>query len=324
VAQVAFIRRADGSFEESDSIVACARALRDPEARLWLDADQPDEWTLALLGEAFEFHPLAIEDCLHGEQRVRIDPYGEYFFMVIYVPLRTDGERLVAVRELALFCSARYIVTVHHQPIDSLAALVSRCRRDPAAFLGRGMDHLLYAIVDGAVDQFSPIFDRLEDETSELEDMALNNPSPEVLERLTIIKSELLQIRRVIGPVREVVSQLARGEFGLVGPQMQLYFRDVLDHLVRTLETIDLYRDIVAGAREIYLSSVSQRLNEVMKVLTIFATIMLPLSLVAGIYGMNVHFWPPPEHPYSFGIILGIMAAIGGALLVFFRRRGWI
>lgn len=320
----AFIRYGDGSTAQTDSIIDCARALRQPDSRLWLDVDQPDEWTLALIGEAFDFHPLAIEDCLHGEQRVRIDPYGDYFFMVVYVSLRGDGDRIMESRELAMFCSSRYLVTIHHQPIDSLATLVSRCERDPGTFLARGMDHLLYVITDLAVDQYGPILDQLEDQTTELEDLALNDPSPEVLERLTIVKSELLDARRHLGPVRDVVAQLARGEFGFAGTQMQFYFRDVLDHLVRTLETIDLYRDQVSGARDIYLSSISQRLNEVIKVLTIFSTIMLPLSVVAGIYGMNVKFWPPPDHPWSFGVIIGIMLSITFALLVFFRHRRWL
>jgi len=323
--QTALIRLGDGSFRQTDSIVECVKALRQPDSLAWLDLDEPDEWTLALMGEAFEFHPLAVEDCLHGEQRVRIDPYGDYFFMVIYVPTREDGEGPLQSRELALFCSARYIVTVHHQPIEKLASLLQRCRRDPATFLSRGMDHLLYLIVDSAVDQYGPILERLEEETTELEDRALDDPSPEVLERLTGIKSELLQIRRFLGPVRDVVAQLARGEFGFVGPQMQLYFRDILDHLTRTIEMIEVYRDLVSGARDIYLSSMSQRLNEVMKVLTIFATIMLPLSLVTGIYGMNIeHLWPPTDRPWSFPVVLGILAAIAIGLLYFFRRRRWI
>lgn len=321
--QSAFIRLDDGTFEQTESIIDCAKALRQPNARLWLDLDQPDEWTLALLGEAFDFHPLAIEDCLHGEQRVRIDPYGNHFFMVVYIPFR-GSEGGIETRELALFCSAQYIVTVHHQPIDVVASLVSRCERDPATFLSRGVDHLLYVITDSAVDQYSPMLDHLEEETTELEDAALTEPVPEVLERLTLARNELLQIRRSIIPLRDVVAQLARGEFGFVGAQMQLYFRDVLDHLMRTLETIEIYRDQIAGARDIYLSSISQRLSEVMKVLTIFSTIMLPLSLVAGIYGMNVDFWPPHDHPYSFEIIIAMMVAITIGLLYFFRRRRWI
>jgi magnesium transporter len=323
--QTAFIRYADGSFQRTDSLTECARALRQNETRLWLDLDQPDEWMLALLGEAFEFHPLAIEDCLHGEQRVRIDPYGDYFFMVMYAPIRAARGRTIESRELAMFCSARYVVTVHHQPIDSIASLLARCERDPGAFLSRGMDHLLHVIVDSAVDQYGPILDRLEDETTELEDRAVDDPTPEVLERLMMVKSDLLQIRRFLGPVRDVVAQLARGEFGFVGAQMQLYFRDILDHLMRTMEMIEVYRDLVSGARDIYLSSMSQRLNEVMKVLTIFATIMLPLSLVAGIYGMNIeHLWPPTDRPWSFALVMGMMLAITGALLYFFRRRRWI
>jgi magnesium transporter len=321
----AFFRNPDGTFVETDSLLECAKALRQEGVRLWLDVDHPDEWALALLGEAFEFHPLAIEDCLYGEQRVRIDPYGDHFFMVLYAPLLADGERLIETRELALFCSARYVVTVHHQSLDSVTSLLKRCARDPAAFLSQGTDRLLHWIVDCLVDQYQPILDRAEEEATALEDSALNDPTPEVLERLMMIKSELMQLRRYLGPVRDVIAQLARGEFGFVGSQMQLYFRDVLDHLARTIDMLELYRDQVASARDIYLSSTSQRLNEVMKVLTIFATIMLPLTLVSGIYGMNFeNLWPPKDHPASFVAVLGIMGAIALGLLYFFRRRRWI
>lgn len=320
----AHIRQTDGSFDTTESMIDAARAMREG-AQVWMDLEAPDEWTLMLLGEAFNFHPLAIEDCLHGEQRSRIDPYEGHIFLVLYGPLLNEENSFVGSRELAVFCSSQYIVTIHHLPMKSIHNVHLRCCRDPENILGRGMDHLLHSIVDGIIDTYQPLLDRIESEITGLEESALSDPEAELLERITSLKSELLQVRRYITPLREAVGQLARGEYAFIGKNIRPYFRDVLDHLVRTTEMLDLYREQVMSARDVYMSSLSQRTNEVMKTLTLFATIMMPLTLVSGIYGMNFNnLWPPVDHPYGFWIILGTMFVITLGLLHFFRRRGML
>ncbi len=302
-------------------MIEAARALRGG-AHLWVDLEAPDEWTLMLLGEAFNFHPLAIEDCLHGEQRSRIDPYEGHIFMVLYAPLLTDEKVFVGSRELAIFCSSQFIVTIHHLPMHSIKNVLARCRRDPENILGRGMDHLLHTIVDAVIDGYQPLLDRMEAEVTELEGAALNHPEATIVEKISSLKNELLQVRRYIMPLREAVGQLARGEYAFIGRNIRPYFRDVLDHLVRTIEMLDLYRDQVMGARDVYMSSLSQHTNEVMKTLTLFATIMLPLTLISGIYGMNFEaLWPPKDQPYGFWMVLAAMAIVSAALIYFFRRK---
>ncbi len=321
-----YVRHPDGRYEELSSLVEAARVARlSSDTRLWIDLEEPDEWTLALLGEAFTFHPLAIEDCLHGEQRSRIDPYDGYIFMIVYGPVLNERNEFTGSRELAIFCSPQYIVTLHHLTLPSLEAMRPRCRRDPENVLGRGMDHLLHMLVDGVIDAYQPVLDRMEDEATELEDTALTDPRAEIMERISSIRSELLQVRRYLLPLRESIGQLARGEYAFIGKHIRPYFRDVLDHLVRTVEMLDFYRDQIAGAREVYMSSLSQRTNETMKTLTIFATIMLPLTLVTGIYGMNFQFlWPPADEPFGFWIVLGVMSLLASVLLYFFRRWKWL
>lgn len=302
-------------------MIEAARALRGG-AHLWVDLEAPDEWTLMLLGEAFNFHPLAIEDCLHGEQRSRIDPYEGHIFMVLYAPLLTDEKVFVGSRELAIFCSSQFIVTIHHLPMHSIKNVLARCRRDPENILGRGMDHLLHTIVDAVIDGYQPLLDRMEAEVTELEGAALNHPEATIVEKISSLKNELLQVRRYIMPLREAVGQLARGEYAFIGRNIRPYFRDVLDHLVRTIEMLDLYRDQVMGARDVYMSSLSQHTNEVMKTLTLFATIMLPLTLISGIYGMNFEaLWPSKDQPYGFWMVLAAMAIVSAALIYFFRRK---
>jgi magnesium transporter len=317
----AYIRHADGRFDTTDSMVDTARALREG-AQVWMDLEAPDEWTLMLLGEAFNFHPLAIEDCIHGEQRSRIDPYDGHIFMVLYAPLLNEEHTFIGSRELAIFCSAQYLVTIHHLAMNSINNVRSRCCRDPENVLGRGMDHLLHAVVDGIIDGYQPLLDRMETEVAGLEEAALADPASALLEKISALKGELLQVRRYITPLREAIGQLARGEYPFIGKNIRPYFRDVLDHLVRTTEMLDVYRDQVMGARDVYMSSLSHHTNEAMKTLTLFATIMMPLTLITGIYGMNFErLWPPVNHPYGFWMVIASMIVLSVGLLYFFRRK---
>jgi len=322
---VAHVRHADGTYETFNSLIEAARILREPESQTWVDIEEPDEWTLALLGEAFSLHPLAIEDCLHGEQRPHIDPYDGYIFLVVHAPMLNEDKEFLGTRELAIFASSQFIVSIHHESLSSLELIHQRCQRDPENVLGRGMDHLLHMIVDGLIDGYQPLLDKLESESSELEDEALFDPKEDILERISSFRSQLLQVRRYLSPQREAVGQLARGEYSFIGKNIRPYFRDVLDHLIRLTEEIDIYREHVISARELFMSSISQRTNDTMKRMTIFASIMLPLTLISGIYGMNFEMlWPPKENPYGFWIIIMSMILLSIALLAFFRRLRWL
>jgi len=320
---ITHIRSADGTTETSDSLIEAARSLREPGSQIWLDMEEPDEWTLALLGEAFSLHPLAIEDCLHGEQRPHVDPYEGYIFMVLYTAMLSEERNFIGSRELAIFCSSQFIITIHHEPMECLQAIHERCGRDPENILGRGMDHLLHMIADTLMDDYQPLLDRLESEASQLEDEALFDPQDDILERISNIRTELLQARRYLTPQREVLGQLARGEYTFIGKNIRPYFRDVLDHLVRITEDIDLYREQVASARELFMSSMSQRSNDSIKIFTVIATLMMPPTLVASVYGMNFKLWPSGEFDHSFWIVVGFMVLITGALAWCFRRWGW-
>lgn len=320
---VAHIRYADGTCEVATSLIEAARALREPGSQIWLDMEEPDEWSLALLGEAFSLHPLAIEDCLHGEQRPHIDPYDGYIFMVLYTAMLSDERNFIGSRELAIFGSPQFVITIHHEPMECLKAIQDRCGRDPENVLGRGMDHLLHMIADTLMDGYQPFLDRLESEAAQLEDEALFDPQDDILERISNIRSELLQGRRYLTPQREALAQLARGEYAFIGKNIRPYFRDVLDHLVRITEDIDLYREQVTSARELFMSTMSQKSNESIKIFTVIATLMMPPTLVASIYGMNFHLWPSGEFEHAFWVVIGFMADITALLAWCFRRWGW-
>src|SRR5688572_9631746 len=242
--------------------------------------------------------------------------------MVIHGPdLATFKEKL-RTKEVDIFVSERYLITVHEEPMQSIIEVKARAKTDARVLIDPGIDLLLHNILDHLVDHYRPIMDYLEVALDELEEEALTKPTPDLLTRIAARKRELLNFRRIIGPQREVIAQLTRGEVPFIRESTRVYLRDVLDHLVRAVEMIELYRDLIVGARDIYMSSVSNNLNRVMKTLTIITVIALPMTVVTSFFGMNfegIRGWDwVLHHPLGFaGMLLFIAAMIGALLLLF-------
>jgi magnesium transporter len=334
----AFIKHADGRVSRETSPEALAAALRDDGSTFWVDMVKPTDEEYALLDEVFGFHPLAIEDTLGYVQRPKIESYrhvGEgctegYFYMVFHGPdLETFKQRL-RTKELDLFVSERYLVTAHEEVMTSVEEVVTRCEADPSVTLDRGTDVLLYSILDHMVDHYTPILDYLQDALDALEDRALTEPKPDVLTGISFKKRELLNLRRIVGPQREVVAQLTRGDVPFIREGTRVYLRDVQDHLIRTVESVELYRDLVLGARDIYLSSISNNLNHIMKVLTIITVVTLPLTVVTSFFGMNFDTKAVPgwgwllNHPAGFWVGMGMILLMVAALVAMFWMKGWV
>ena len=332
----AFIKHADGRVSRETSNEALSAALRDHGSTFWLDMVKPTDEEYALLDEVFGFHPLAIEDTLNYMQRPKIESYdhvGEgcqegYFYMVFHGPdLETFKEKL-RTRELDLFVSARYLVTIHEEVMKSVEAVVTRAEADPGRALDRGTDVLLHNIIDHMVDHYQPILDYLQESLDDLEERALSDPRPDVLTEIAGRKRELLNLRRIVGPQREVVAQLTRGEVPFIREGTRVYLRDVQDHLIRTVETVELYRDLVLGARDIYLSSISNHLNQIMKILTVISVIALPMTIVTSFFGMNFHNVAWWDHtlgsPSGFVIAIAIVLTLDVAMLLLFRWKKWL
>jgi magnesium transporter len=280
----------------------------------------------------FGFHPLAIEDTIGYSQRPKIESYNHigdacqqgYFYMVIHGPDLATFREKVRTKELDLFVSERYLVTIHEEEHRSVSELVNRAKTDPRVVLDPGIDILLHLILDKLVDNYGPILDHLQEEIDSLEEKAASDPTPDLLPRITQQKRDLLQLRRIIGPQREVIAQLTRGEVPFIRETTRVYLRDVLDHLVRAVEMIELYRDLVIGARDIYLSSISNNLNKIMKTLTVITVLALPLNVITGFFGMNFDFIPGLHSPMAFWIVVGMMIGSVVAVLVLFHRKGWL
>lgn len=300
-------------------------ALQSPDDLVWVSLENPtDEEVDAVLREQFHFHPLAIEDCIsQGYQPPKVDDFGDYIFLIVHAIVPNKSFGALDTMELNLFLADNYLVTCYRDPamppVDKIWNLVSKDER----LYHNGADFLCHAILDVLVDEYMPVIDEMDDEIDFLEDKVLERPEPEILDRILNIKHAVMSLRRILNPQREVINRLSRDEFRMIDRQSRIYFRDVYDHLVRIQDLTESMRDIIAGAMDIYLSSNSLRLNEVMKALTVVSTIFLPLSFLAGVFGMNFKYFPILNHPWGYTISWGIFIAIALGMLIVFRKRRW-
>lgn len=291
----------------------------------WLDLHDPGPDDLAKLREIFGFHPLALEDTEHFGQRPKLDDYGEYIFLVFYGAWRHAEDDPDPLREVHLFVSGQYLVTIHRDPLPAL----DKQREQLDGRLLHSEQFLLYRVLDALVDSFFPLLGDMDDEIDDLEAAVIAAPSDEQLQRLFSLKRQLVAMRKVISPQRDLFASSVERISELEGFELDErdYFRDIYDHLIRISDLIDSYRDLLSGATDLYLSTVSNRQNDVMKQLTVIATIFLPLGFITGFFGQNFGYLVNHEitAEWTFWVIgVGSMVATCVGLLVFFHRKGWV
>jgi magnesium transporter len=304
--------------------------VRAPETGTlrWIDLRAQDAEQLELLRARFDFHPLAIEDCSHLDQRPKIEEYLSHLFLVTQ-GFSCPGERVVELelQELHAFLGADYLVTVHQTAIAALDEVWTRLSSDPALF-ARGVDFAYYLVVDGIVDDNLPILDRIADELDELEDAVLSSPRRDALERIFDLKRHLVVMRKVLSPQRDVQALLSKRGHPLINDRTALYLRDVHDHLMRINESIDANRDLLGNSLDAYLSAVSQRTNEIVKYLTVMSAVFLPLSFIVGFFGQNfddlpfVRDWVHSDALMWAMVVLCVTVPAG--MLLWFRQRDWL
>ncbi len=286
-----------------------------------------DGAAIAALGELFGLHKLALEDVVNVHQRPKVEQYGETLFIVTRVPSRreeTDTE------QVALFLGGGFVVSFEERPPEVFAPVRERIRARRGRIRFEEADYLAYALLDAAVDGFFPVLERLGEQLEELEELVVGRPSPATVSRIQACKHDLLMLRRAIWPQREALAVLFRDPSPLVRPETRVYLRDCYDHTIQIMDLLETYREIGSGLMDVYLSSVSNRMNEVMKVLTIIATIFMPLSFLASLYGMNFQTdkspWNMPELAWRYGypFALGLMALSSLGMLLYFWRKGWL
>ncbi|MBI3975464.1 MAG: magnesium/cobalt transporter CorA [Armatimonadetes bacterium] len=295
---------------------------RDSQA-VWVDLDRDRPEDLQVLAEVFGFHPLAIEDAQKTGQRPKVESYDDYLFLTVHTA-RYDRGGQVALDEVDIFFTRRAVVTVRAAGLAPMDEARVRLGKAPAR-LRRSPDFVLYSILDVVVDTYFPVLDRIDDHIERLEDHLFKRPTNRTLSGLFRTKRALLAARRHVVPLRDALNLLMRREAGLVTEQVMVYLRDIYDHVLRLTDQIDTHRDLLTGALEIYLTLVSNRLNEVMKVLTVITAIVGPMAVITGIYGMNfTRPYPLFDWPYGFWTVIGVMAALAVGMLFLFRRRGYL
>jgi magnesium transporter len=293
----------------------------------FIDLEDPDEASLELLRERFGFHPLALEDCAHLDQRPKLEEFGDHLFLVTQ-GFSCPSERVHRLNlvELHAFLGERYLVTVHSGSVQAQADVWRRAA-EPKSPLERGVDFVYYLMADAMVDANFPILDRIADELEELEDVVLERPERRHLTRIFELKRHLVAMRKVLSPQRDTMAMLARRGDARVSERTSLYFRDVYDHLSRINESIEANRDLLGNALEAYLSAVSNRTNDIMKALTLLSAVFLPLSFVVGFFGQNfrdlpgIHDWTGSHLLMDVMIAICLLTPIG--MLLWFRHKRW-
>jgi len=300
--------------------------VRSGEGRVWLDLNsrRDEEWLL--LHEVFRLHPLAVEDTRSPGCRVKLEEYEGYLFVVVRelrLAPETPEPYDVDASNLYLFLGPNYVVTVHGEESGAVETMAERVGASADA-LARGVDYVAYLVLDGVVDLYFPLLDEMAVFVDELEDSIFQRGGAGVMERVFELKRTLLVLRRHITPAREVMAALANRPNALLKPETQVFFRDIYDHVVRQVELLEGYRDLASSAMEAQLTMMSNHVNEIMKALSVIATIVLPPTLVASIYGMNFDAMPGLGNPAGFWFALAGMVLISLGFLVYMWRKGWL
>lgn len=286
----------------------------------WFDIRKTNNEELDRLGEEFRLHPLHIEDCRHGNQNAKVEEGDGYLFVVVK-PVEITKDGTLSITDLDVFVGPDYVITVDEDGASCTAGLLERLQ---ARTNGQRPDHMLYRLLDSVVDLYVPVLDRYGDMIDALEDRALDDASPATVETIFQLKRELIVMRRVLQNMRDVAGHLQRTESTLIRADLLPFLRDVYDHLARNLDLVEMQRDLLSGAMDIYLSSVANRTNQVMKVLTVLSTIALPALVISGFYGMNVKHLPWAETPGGVLVVAGLMASSTIILLWVLRRFNWL
>jgi magnesium transporter len=291
----------------------------------WINVDGiQDVEVVRKIGSHFGLHPLVMEDIVNSAQRPKAEDFGDYIFVVVkMLSVDTSGEGLSG-EQVSLIVGPDYVISFQERPGDVLEAIRDRIRTAKGRIRSAGADYLAYALLDAIVDNYFSILEWFSDRSEVIEDSLIDNPTSGVLELIYGLKREVLFVKKAVWPLRDVIGGLQRTESPLIKEGTGIYLRDVYDHTIQVVDTIESQREMITAMRDTYLSSISNRMNEVMKVLTIIATIFIPITFVAGIYGMNFEFMPELGLPWGYFGALGLMGIISLIMVAYFKRKGWL
>jgi len=299
--------------------------FKDKPTVTWINIDGVHRTdNIEKIGDNFGLHPLTREDIVNTGQRPKMEDFGSYVYFTLKMLMFDENEAEVKAEQVSLVLGNNFVISFQEQPGDVFEAVRQRIRGAKGRVRKMGADYLAYSLLDAVVDNYFIILERLGEQVESLEEKLVEDVQAETLRDIRRLKSEMIFLRKSVWPLREVVSSLQRGGSALISESTNVYLRDVYDHTIQVIDTIEAYRDMLSGLLDIYLSSISNKMNAVMKVLTIIATIFIPLTFVAGVYGMNFAYMPELQWEIGYPLVLLVMAVLGVIMLMFFRKKKWL
>jgi magnesium transporter len=275
-------------------------------------------------GKAFNIHPLLLEDIVHPDQRPKLEDYDDYLFLVLRMLRYDEAKEELLSEQVSLILGPNFVITFQEREGDVFDAVRARIRNGKGKIRKMGCDYLTYALIDSVVDNYFLVLEKYGEKIEVLQEEVLSQPTPETLQVIQGTKRDMLFLRKSVWPLREAINALQRGESSLVTDNVNIYLRDVHDHTIQVIDTIETFRDMISGTLDVYLSSVSNKMNEVMKVLTIIATIFMPMTFIAGIYGMNFKYMPELDWHWAYPVIWAVIIVLGVLMLMGFKRKKWL
>jgi len=299
--------------------------FKDKPTVTWINIDGVhDIEIIEKLGKRFDLHPLILEDIVNTGQRPKMEDFGSYIFVVLKMLYYDEKKKEIEGEQVSLILGSNFVISFQEKEGDVFNPIRDRIRNAKGKIRKTGADYLAYGVIDAAVDSYFLILEKIGEKIEGIEEDLVRKPTPETLQTIHNLKRDMIFLRKSVWPLREVVSGLQRGDSSLIGESTRIFLRDVYDHTIQVIDTIETFRDMVSGMLDIYLSSISNRMNEVMKLLTIIATIFIPLTFLAGIYGMNFKYMPELEWRWGYFGALSIMVVIGIFMFIYFRRKKWL
>jgi len=291
----------------------------------WINIDGVhEEKIIEELGKIYNFHPLILEDIVDTDQRPKIKDFGDYIFIILKMHYYDKENNEIKIEQVSLIFGKNYVISFQEREGDVFDSIRERIRNNIGRIRKARADYLIYALMDAIIDNYFTILEKLGEETEDLEAKVIKDPVPANLQIIYKLKSELIFLRKSVWPLREVISILEKGESVLIDKSTNIYLRDIYGHTIQVMDTVETLRDVISGTLDVYLSSVSNRMNEIMKVLTIVATIFIPLTFIAGIYGMNFQYMPELKWVWGYPIVLLGMLIIGIVMVIYFKRKKWM
>ena len=297
---------------------------KDEQTITWINIDGIHEVEImGKLGDCFGFHPLILEDILNTQQRPKIEDFNDYIYIVFKTMDYNIKTNQIILDQVSIILGKHYVISLQERPLDIYEPIRKRIKNDKSRIRNEGSDYLAYLLIDSIIDNYFSVLEKIGEKIEHVENKLITSPTQKTLKTIYDLKRNMLYMRKSTWPLREIISRLERGEISLISDNTRIYIRDIYDHIIQVIDTIETFRDMLSGMIDIYLSSMSHRLNEVMKILTIISTIFIPITFIASIYGMNFRFMPEISWKWSYFVVWAVILFIIIYMVIYFKRKKW-